>query len=174
MQKYFALTAVLLITACGLSEKACVEGDWRGIGARDGAAGRSPEFVANHTESCANHGISPDLKAWEEGRQIGLKTYCTPSSAYEVGANGQTLRDVCPDADMAAMQKAHKKGLWYHRVTGDINSLERERRAVLNELASLPHDGTAAARHASLRSRLLSIDSRLRFLYLDRRRYSEF
>ena len=64
-----ALLALLALASCAsLSEEACRAGDWRGIGFRDGAAGRADSFVARHAKACADVGVTPDLDEWRAGR----------------------------------------------------------------------------------------------------------
>jgi hypothetical protein len=85
------------LAACAsLSEDACRAGDWRGIGLRDGAAGRADGYVANHAEACAEIGVIPDIVAWGAGRAEGLTLYCTPQNAFDIAARGSRINAVCP------------------------------------------------------------------------------
>lgn len=168
------LTATVTLSACALSEKQCVQGDWQGIGLKDGTKGRSGDFVANHVKACSKHGVSVDQSLWEQGRQQGLKTYCTASSAYNEGRDGRSLKDVCPTANLAELREAHSKGLRYHHLTRDIRDLERERNDIHQEIGRLSaqtDDPAAAARIHSLRSRVLQVNLRIDRLRLERRKY---
>lgn len=121
------LVAVTLVAACAtLSEEECLEGNWREIGQRDGQAGRTASFLTEHAKACEKIGILPDQSLWEQGRQAGLSAYCTPPKAYDEGRSGRGLSPVCPAAQLPALQLAHGKGMAWHRLSNEINVLDRE------------------------------------------------
>ena len=151
MRYVLLIVAALALAACAtLSEDACRSGDWGGIGLRDGQNGRSAAFIAEHAKACADFGIAPDPVAWEAGRQEGLKTYCTPRNAWEEGARGIILKDVCVNA--AELRDDNRKGLRYHRITREIASLEADIRAINARLAALPDGDPERAALISERS----------------------
>ena len=77
------LAAIALVASCAtLSEEECLEGNWREIGQRDGQAGRTASFIAEHAKACEKAGVVPNPSLWEQGRQAGLPAYCTPSKVY--------------------------------------------------------------------------------------------
>ncbi len=158
--------ALLALAACAtLSEDDCREGNWTDIGVRDGANGRSPEFLDQHREACAKFGIAVNPSEWEAGRQQGLKSYCTRSNVYREGAKGRRLRPVCPAEAQDALELANDRGLTWYRIGQDIADLERDIRDINRELSSLPADSPARASLISQRSFL-----RLRILNLRARR----
>ncbi len=61
-----------------------------------------------------------------KGRQAGLSAYCTPPKAYDEGRSGRGLSPVCPAAQLPALQLAHGKGMAWHRLSNEINVLDRE------------------------------------------------
>lgn len=160
--------ALGLLAACAsLTQAECRAGNWYEIGLEDGANGRLPSYIEAHAKSCADLGIRPDPKPWEQGRQAGLKQYCTPQTAYSVGRSGRSLSPVCPDANVAALQRANARGREYDRLTARIVDLEDEIRDITSELRSL--DDTQGAYAASLRSerqwkrlRILGLESERR------------
>ena len=95
-----------LINGCAtLSESECVTGDWFGIGRADGAQGRSYNRLGEHIEACQAHGITPDHALYEDGRQQGLISFCTPESGFRRGRLGSSYGGVCPahlEADFLA------------------------------------------------------------------------
>lgn len=130
------LALPLLLASCAsLSEDACRSGDWAGIGVRDGMAGRGPSYVREHVDACGEYGIMPDLTLWEAGRQEGLKTYCTPRSAWEEGARGRILKDVCANAE--ALRDDNRRGLRYYRIGKEISRLERDIHQINDRIFSL-------------------------------------
>lgn len=128
------LPLLLLLASCAsLSEETCRAGDWEAIGFRDGAAGRSEAYVANHAEACAGVGVRPDLARWAAGRAQGLRLYCTPENAYRTGARGSRLNPVCPAVARFTLARAEAEGLRDHerrremaRVADRIDHLDRE------------------------------------------------
>lgn len=139
--RYLAILLLLPLAACAtLSEDQCRSGDWEAIGARDGAAGRTSDYVEKHAKACVDYGIAPNRALWEKGRQKGLPLYCRPGNAWEEGADGRRLSPVCPAAQTAELQRANSRGLTYHRIGEDIAEAEREISLIGSRLASLPAD----------------------------------
>ena len=107
-----ALSA-LLLTACTttgtLKKDDCLTADWTAIGVQDGTQGANSQKILQHTKTC--QGLStPDRQAWEQGRQQGLKTYCTKANAYQMGRMGYTLTGVCDD-NLEELHRANMMGL---------------------------------------------------------------
>jgi hypothetical protein len=118
------IVSALLLGMAGcasISEEECLQGNWLEIGQRDGQTGKSSSYILEHAEACKEVGVQPDQKAWERGRQDGLRAYCTPSNMYNLGKSGRTASPVCPAGDMAALQSANDQGLTYYRLTNEIN-----------------------------------------------------
>ena len=162
---------LLLLAACAtLSEDACRAGDWSAIGARDGAAGRSPSWIANHSEACADYGIAPDRAEWEAGRQEGLLLYCRPERAWREGAAGRRLNDVCPAGDLRTLYRANDRGLVHHRLERQIDHAEDRIRDIDRLLRDLPPDdprrGTLVAERARLRLERLTLRTEQRLYTL--------
>jgi len=148
--------AVFLGSCATLSEDACRQGDWFSIGAADGARGRLPDYLSRHAEACAGLGVVPVRAEWEAGRQQGLRTYCTPATAYSEGTRGRSLSPVCSGDNVERLTAANATGLRWNRLERDIDRLERDRREIAAEIAVLGPE------EDSLRARLLFEDMRLR------------
>ncbi len=169
--KYFALVLLLPLAACAtLSESECRSANWYDIGVKDGANGRADDFILQHAKACNEHGVIPVAKPWREGRQEGLKRYCTPRNAYEVGKRGASLSPVCPAANLGMLYAANDRGKDWHRIGREISDVEREIRDINSRLADLPADDPARASLMSQRS-FLRLDlltlrtQRLRYRY---------
>lgn len=156
-----ALALLMTLAACAsLSEQECVAGNWEEIGQRDGRAGRTADFIVNHAKACADTGIVPDRASWERGRQAGLTGYCTPRNVYEVGRSGARLSPVCPAARLPALERAHAKGVRYHRLTEEIRDLRHEADDIRRRIVSADDPEVRVA----LMSRLNLLDLRRRML----------
>lgn len=107
-----------------MSKEECGEADWNHVGYIDGRMGKSELFIEEHKRAC---GISDvDTASYNEGRRRGLKEYCTSRSAYDIGAQGLQLADLCPEAI--------KPELWSQYLQGRKTfELKTERRKVQKE-----------------------------------------
>lgn len=165
------LAALVALGSCAtLTEEECRAGDWFQIGVNDGAEGRGTDHVEAHRRACAPAGVSPDVEAWLRGRERGLRLYCRPEKAYEVGRNGRSLAPGCTAAELQRMQPAYDWGRTFHQIGMEISSIESDIRQIDAELGRLPPDAT------STRSRLLAerarLEVRLGLLRAQQRRYA--
>lgn len=129
--------AVLTITGCatttGLTKTQCEQLaqnsiDWRTLGEQDGLMGRGADYFAQHLQGCSQKlNMSSAVmttptalqtqnqQLWEQGRQAGLKKYCTPLRAYQLGREGFSYQNVCPQAQMVELLKANDEGLYNYQ-----------------------------------------------------------
>lgn len=111
----------LFLTSCAtLSKEECTMGNWQMIGYNDGVSGHYMNRLASHTKACAKVGVTPDYEAWERGRTLGLKKYCTVSNAYNIGRRGQSLNNVCPADSVNNLQMVNQQGLDYYTLSQQI------------------------------------------------------
>ena len=120
------LGSMILLSSCAtLSKQECLVGDWQAIGYNDGVAGYHSERLASHAKACAKASVAPDYLAWERGRQLGLKQYCTTSNAYNIGRRGRSLNNVCPITLVNTLQTANQEGLDYYALDSQLNKDKR-------------------------------------------------
>lgn len=106
-----AAGAVLALGSCAtMSAEQCMAGDWAGQGYSDGAAGLSMSRLNEHTEACAEHGVTPDRSAYAAGRDQGLMRYCTPATGFRSGRTGSGYGGVCPSYLEADFMPAYRDG----------------------------------------------------------------
>jgi len=108
-----------------ISEEQCLAGDWIGRGYQDGQAGRSASRLNDYVEACAEHGVTPDPAAYEEGRREGLRQYCVPAVGYRVGRDGGNYNNVCSGAAEADFLVGFQDG----RVVYDAQQLAETARS---------------------------------------------
>jgi hypothetical protein len=87
--------------ASNMTGSECQLADWHAVGYEDGSQGRPTDAFGRHRRDCAEHGVAPDFKAYESGRDAGLREYCQESRGFEQGSNGHAYHGVCP-ADLEA------------------------------------------------------------------------
>ena len=166
----FALILAALSGCESLTDAECVSADWYQIGVTDGAEGRGTDRIEAHRKACADVGVAPDAERWLAGRERGLRLYCTPAKAYEVGREGRSIRPGCTEVELQRMAPAYEEGRNYWRLELEIRDLKSDIREIDHDLASLPPDASAArARLFAERARLLS---RLSLVELQQRRYA--
>lgn len=158
------LSGIYLLSGCAtLSKQECMVGDWQTIGYNDGVAGYHSERLASHTKACAKASVTPDYRAWERGRQFGLKQYCTVNNAYNVGRRGRQLNNVCPAASAGVLQRANQQGLDYYKLDSQLDNDKRLLRDYQVEFDKL--EGGAMldfANEKEARARLLSLSDDIR------------
>lgn len=80
-----------LLFGCATSDEALAhKGDWVAIGYSDGVNGRVPRSFSQLSELG-----SANMSAYDEGYNKGVKEYCNPDFAYQMGLSGQTYEGVC-------------------------------------------------------------------------------
>ena len=152
MRYLFIFAALALLSACAtLSEDQCRAGNWYDIGVRDGAKGRDSDFIFEHARACNEFGVAPRAAPWREGREEGLKQYCTARNAYRIGQRGQSLNPVCP-GDTSRLEAANNRGQRWYDLERQIRDAEREIAEINNRLATLPADDPSRTSLISQRS----------------------
>ena len=145
--------ALLILASCAtLTESQCQTDDWFEIGKSDGARGRPLDFIFEHAKACNEFGIAPKAEPWRAGRIEGLKTYCTPRNAYNIGQRGQKLSPVCTGDNLSRLQTANMRGIRWHRVSREIRDVERDIREINAALSELASDDPARVSLVSERS----------------------
>lgn len=112
------LTAIVALNACAkVSETQCRQGDWYGMGYRDGSRGAGNRLteddmlITNYTETCGKFGVVPDAAAFNNGYRKGIEYFCHPAQAFQSGSTGGTYyAGVCPADLQAAYSRAYDDG----------------------------------------------------------------
>lgn len=111
---WLGLLATTSLAGCatmgGLSPAQCQQSNWQTIGYQDGLMGRSADYIQKHIKQCAKANAAPNQQLWQQGREAGLKRYCTPLRAYQLGREGFDYNDVCPQSMTLTLLKAHDEG----------------------------------------------------------------
>jgi hypothetical protein len=124
------LLAAALLAGCasGPGKEQCVATDWRTVGFEDGLRGFPAERIGAHRAACGTHGVTPDLAAYLEGRERGLKEYCLPKNGFRVGLNGGGYANVCSGPTEASFVDAYRWG----RQIQEARRAQRQAQAQLN------------------------------------------
>lgn len=166
--------ASILAGCASLSETECQARNWDDIGHEDGTEGRQPERIEDHTEACAEHGVTPDRDAWEGGYNRGLEVYCTPENAVDVGLSGGRYTGVCPPESDAEFASHWRVARAVYEQRQRIEELERRRR----ELEYLWDRADTEQERYNVRNEIARVDRQLLIeqdrLFLEQRRLDDF
>ena len=175
--RFLLLAPFALLSACDpISEDQCKSGDWSGIGLSDGKRGKPASLIDEYAEICGEFGISPARTTYLAARTQGLKTYCTPQSAYQVGRRGSDLSPVCSPEQVANMQAAFNHGKTYHEIASIIEALGDEIDELQSVLKAFPNTPSEeeAERIARINRRIERLEDRVFDLERDRRAYARW
>ena len=111
-------------TTQSLTPEQCQNSNWQEVGYADGIRGRSGAYFGNYTNQCASVvGATPNRVLWEQGRQQGLKNYCTELNAYKLGREGYDWQPVCPLEGIDKLEEAYAQGRYYYIRQRDLDYL---------------------------------------------------
>jgi len=129
------LLGVFLLPGCAtLSEEECLTADWRMIGYEDGVKGQSGAQIGQHREACADHGVTPDMDAYRQGREEGLRQYCQPENGYRMGARGASYGGICPSDTADVFRAAYLEGKHLFELSSSVRRTENKIRSKEQEL----------------------------------------
>jgi hypothetical protein len=105
--------AVGALAGCAtMSKEACLQGDWAGVGFKDGEAGRPQSRLDEHAKACAKSGVVPDAAPYFQAREQGLKLYCTQDRGFGEGRNGNAYPASARRGPSAASWSAMPTASW--------------------------------------------------------------
>lgn len=96
-----AIALTLLLASCAtMSPEECQLANWRDMGQRDGQRGEPLSLLGRRAEDCAKVNVDIDQQAYQQGRELGLRSYCRLDNAVPLGLSGATYAGVCaPDIE---------------------------------------------------------------------------
>lgn len=118
---WIALVFVALSGCATMSGDECMTSDWSTIGYEDGVRGYTADRIGKHRKACAKHGVTPDLAAYQRGREQGLIEYCQPSRGFSIGANGGRYHGVCSVHQEADFLDAYNAGYHLYTLNSSVN-----------------------------------------------------
>jgi hypothetical protein len=131
-----ALVAALLGgCSTGMGRDECVAADWRTIGYEDGLHGLPADRIGVHRAACAKHQITPNLAAYSEGRERGLREYCQPKNGFRAGINGYAYANVCSGAAEAAFVDSYRYGRQIHDARTELRGTQARLRGAREGVA---------------------------------------
>lgn len=123
------ICATILAGCATLSEEECQTADWYAIGYEDGANGQPDTRIGAHREACAKHGITPDLRDYQDGHDEGLLTFCTPRNGFNRARSGYQYNGICPPSLEPEFLDGYEAGRQIYQVSSEVSRLESEQRS---------------------------------------------
>lgn len=123
---FTTLSIFCLCSCASLNKDECLTIDWSSIGYEDGANGSHPQRIGKHRKACAKHGVSPDLQAYNQGREDGLKQYCQPANGYNKGLRGSAYNGVCIGYLEAEFLEAYQEGRHLYLLRNEVNKTQSQ------------------------------------------------
>jgi len=143
-----AAAAALHLSGCaGISQSECQYSDWRAVGYEDGSRGRSASGFGTYRKRCADHGVTADFGAYQEGREAGLREYCQESRGFQEGSAGRSYAGVCPADSELAFLSGYHDGRTLHDLESGLRYTNRQIRnheARINQIELELTEKTAA------------------------------
>ena len=134
-----ALTVVLQGCA-SMSKNECLTADWYAVGYESGVRGQGEARISEHRKACAEHGVTPDLARYLEGREAGLQKFCEPGNGYRLGRAGTGYAGVCPPRLERDFLQAYNAGRELYHMQQNVNRLGRRVKAKQAELRQINED----------------------------------
>lgn len=126
--KRLSIITVLLsfgLTGCAsISEDQCRLGDWYQLGLQDGQQGKKNQ-AANYSGDCAEYKVSVDTVKYNQGRDEGLKTFCTYDNGAFIGQNNQGYDNVCPSELAAGFMAGYRPHRTLAKAKAELSERER-------------------------------------------------
>lgn len=118
----------LLLASCAtISQEACLQGDWAGVGFKDGEAGYPQSRLDDHAKACAKSGVTPDPVPYFAARAQGLRLYCTPDRGFREGRLGHSYAGVCPEPAAGDFLTAFADGQLIHAAEERVRRADSDR-----------------------------------------------
>jgi len=128
----------VFVSGCAsLSKEECQVADWEMIGYEDGSRGHATTRMASHRKACAEHGVRPDMAAYQAGHAKGVRNFCQPAGGYQLGKSGRRYNGVCPSDLEKPFLAAYKQGQAEHKISSDIRKKQRDVKSKEKELETI-------------------------------------
>jgi hypothetical protein len=130
--KQLGLVMICMVVLAGcatLSEEECLTADWYSIGYEDGANGQATTRIGSHREACAKHGVTPDLRDYQDGYDEGLLIFCTARNGFNRARTGYEYNGICPPSLEPEFLDGYEAGRQIYQVASEVSSLESQQKS---------------------------------------------
>jgi hypothetical protein len=86
--------------------------------------GRAESNIGRYRQSCAEHGVAPDLESYRAGHAEGVQVYCRASNGFAVGHGGGVYQGVCPAGLEPEFVAEYKAGRHLYELESALGNIE--------------------------------------------------
>lgn len=144
IRKLTGITVLLafgVLSGCAtMSGDECTASDWVAVGYSDGARGYTADRLSKYNKACAKHGVTPDFREYQAGREEGLREFCQPGNGFSLGERGGHYNGVCAAELEPQFLDAYRVGSHLHSLRSNVNSASSRIAAKENELKRVKDD----------------------------------
>jgi hypothetical protein len=136
ISRYFVILALgSLLSGCASLNKAqCISANWFDLGVDNALSGKRSNYVAEHTQACAKHAITPDFEAYKKGWESGVIKFCTAQSGWRYAMNGRYYHDTCSEEAERDFLPAYRLGRKIRDKKDQLKALEADSRELYKSL----------------------------------------
>jgi hypothetical protein len=132
------LAATAALSGCNsMSAQECLATDWRTVGYEDGVNGYSGDRIGRYRNACSEHGVTPNLAEYQQGRDQGLNEFCKPANGFRVGSHGGGYSGVCPAELDPQFVEAYHTGRQLYSLRSRVGSTQDEIYSMRNEMEQI-------------------------------------
>ncbi len=132
--------ALLLASCATMSPEECQLANWREVGQRDGVRGEPLSILGRRAEDCAKVHVGIDQQAYQQGRTLGLRSYCRWENAVPLGLSGASYSGVCsPDIESIFIPR-YQTARAVYLLRNEIRSMDQQTQSLEHRLQELRHD----------------------------------
>lgn len=157
----FSLLIIITLSGCAaISKEECLLGDWYQVGLSDGQQGVKNKAATYHKE-CSKYQAQVDVKRYNDGRNEGLKSFCTYQNGVSHGMSNKTYNNVCPTELSAKFLFGYTP---YHNLAQAESELNSSEMKISRYVERLGDKNISANDRNSIKSSLKEEKSRLTHL----------
>jgi hypothetical protein len=155
LRRVLGLGLLLALGACeSMTEDQCRSANWLERGRSDGRRGEADSYIDAHRQACAKAHIVPDARLWHQGWAEGVRSYCTPTVAWQRGLENRSYYGACRDLDEAGFLRWHRAG----KDAYDTRQERDKRRRDIDEAEAALKKADTDEQRQALRRRIRQLD----------------
>lgn len=175
--RYTSVVVLILLGGCAaISEEECYTEDWYQRGLADGNNGLTSSQLDSYMRICNKAGAPVSADVYLQGRNEGLRHYCTPDRGRQEGLMGRGYRQVCPAHLEPAFLRSYEPAHDVYQAERELDQIHSQiqrkeseleqvrapskRRRLRNDLRDLDRQSSAARNRLQYAERELRIDAR--------------
>ena len=141
--------ALALLGSCAtMSPEECQLANWREVGQRDGQQGALLSLLGQRAEDCAKVDVAIDQQAYQQGRALGLRSYCRLENAVPLGLSGASYAGVCAPEIESLFVPRYQAARAVYLLRGEVQSLDERTQRLERRLHENRRDEEQRLRNA--------------------------